>query len=431
MRKLSCNRLARHYVPTRMMKRNSHPLSVARLAVAAFLLCIPLHAEREAPFSLVVGTQVIGPKYQFTDQPALTEMAKAIEELGSDTLKLSVSRKYDKVYHIERDPRIKSVRDLVSMEPSFKAAFDMPFRNIMFWLYPFSDTLKSFRKGSISQAESDQIYREIYDFTAYLLKTYSGSGKSFFIGNWEGDWHTIPGFDAKLAPTPEALEAMRNWLILREKAVSDARRDTAHSGVNVYFYVEINLVSKAMTEDRPSIVNKVLPHIKADFVSYSSYDISNKAMKAGGEKGRKQLFDALDYIEKHLPESDIPGKRVMIGEYGLTLESLDDGEQQRMHTADLMKWGLEWGCPFVLYWELYCNEINERTGEHRGHWLIDDKGVKQPVWHLHREFLGKANAYVDAYRKEKGRLPSQAEYNAAATTWISAERKPEPPVRKP
>lgn len=375
-------------------------------------------AQREAPFSLAVGTQVFDAKYRFTDEPALIEMAKAVRELGSDTLKLSVSPKYSQLYGIKRNDEIKSLRDLVSKEPSFKAAFDMPFRHIMFWLYPFSDKFKSFRKGALTKEESDRIYREIYDLTAYLLKTYSGTGKSFYLGNWEGDWHTLSAADRKSDPTEQALAAMQEWLILRERAVSDARRDTGHKDVSVYFYVEINQVKRAMEQGRPAIVNRVLPHIKTDFVSYSSYDVSNVAAKAGGEEGRKQLFAALEYIERHLPASDIPGKRVFIGEYGVTMESAKDAETQRQRTANVMKWSLEWGCPFVLYWELYCNEINPKTGEHRGYWLIDDKGVKQPVWDLHHEFLAKANAYVDSFRKEHGRMPGQAEYNAVAKGWI-------------
>jgi hypothetical protein len=89
-----------------------------------------------------------------------------------------------------------------------------------------------------------------------------------------------------------------------------------------------------------------------------------------------------------------------------------------MQTAELIRWGIEWGCPFILYWQLYCNELNDRSGNHRGYWLIDDKGTKQPVWHLHHDFLKKGNAWVDDYSKRHGRLPGQAEYNAAAKEWI-------------
>jgi hypothetical protein len=173
-----------------------------------------------------------------------------------------------------------------------------------------------------------------------------------------------------------------------------------------------------MKEGKPAIVNQVLPHIKTDFVSYSSYDVTKSAMREGGEAGRKQFFEALDYIEKNLPPSDIKGKRVMIGEYGVTLESVRDPQVQAKQIAELMKWSLEWGCPFVLYWQLYCNEINERTQKHRGYWLIDDKGVKQPVWDLHQTFLKKANAWVSDYTKQHGHPPGQAEYQAAALQWL-------------
>jgi hypothetical protein len=345
-------------------------------------------------------------------------MAKAVRELGSDTLKLSVSAKYPELYHIPQNPRIKSVRDLVASDDSFKTVLGMPFHHLMLWLYPFSDSLSQLHEGKMSPKQNDLIYREIYDFTAYLLKTYTGTGKSFYLGNWEGDWHTVKGYDQATDPTPGTLARMRDWLLLREKAVSDARRDTPHQGVNVFFYVEINHVRKAIKEGRPAIVNRVLPHIKTDFVSYSSYDVTKAAMRTGGEEGKRQFFEALDYIEKHLPPSDMRGKRVMIGEYGVPLESVPDPAIQAKQVAQLMSWALEWGCPFVMYWQLYCNEINPQTHKHRGYWLIDEQGVKQPVWHLHHDFLRQSQAWTAAFRKQHHRDPLQSEYNQAALEWI-------------
>jgi hypothetical protein len=135
------------------------------------------------------------------------------------------------------------------------------------------------------------------------------------------------------------------------------------------------------------------------------------------EAGRARVHAALDFIEAHLPESDVTGKRVFIGEYGFELASFRDRESQRKYTAAIMKWALEWGCPFILYWELYCNEIDAQ-GKHRGYWLIDDKGDKQPVWFLHKEFLDRAQAYVEAYQAEHGELPPQQLYNEAAASWL-------------
>lgn len=369
--------------------------------------------------SLAVGTQSIGVRYKFTLESALYESAKQIAALGSDTLKIALTPGYAKDYMIERDASIRSLMDLVRAQPAFERAMDLPFRNIMLWVYPFSDSKSAFATGMISDAEAAKIYREIYDLTAHLLKRYSGSGKTFFLGNWEGDWHTLrENYDYNLDPRPEAIQGAIRWFNLRERAVADARRDTPHADVKVYFYIELNHVRKAMDSDRPTIVNRVLPHIRTDFVSWSSYDVTKPAAMLGGEAGRALVLKALDYIEAHLPPSEVTGKRVFIGEYGFELVAFKDADLQRKYSASIMKWALEWGCPFVLYWELYCNEVEPATGKSRGYWLIDDQGVKQPVWFLHQEFLARGRKYLEDYRARHGTLPSQATYNRMAASWI-------------
>ena len=387
-------------------------------------ILLPLSANadpaRKPPFSTAVGTQTIGVRYTFTNDGALIETAKAIQALGCDTLKIAFTPKYSDDYMMTPDPAIESVLDLVRRKPDFKQALDMPFRNVMLWLYPFSDRKSAFFKGHIPQAEADGIYREVYEFTAYLLKTYSGSGKSFFIGNWEGDWHVLKEkFDYNLDPTPESIKGAIEWFNLRQEAIADAVRETPHEDVEVYYYIELNHVRKSMENGRPSIVNAVLPHIKTDYVSWSSYDVTTKAAMKGGEEGKRMVIEALDFIEKHLPESDIPGKRVFVGEYGFHLQQVENREVQDACSASIMQWALEWGCPFVLYWEIYCNEIDPAKGKHRGYWLIDDHGAKQPAWHRHRDFLAKANRFVEDFEKANGRLPSQPEYNREAASWLN------------
>lgn len=379
-----------------------------------------VEAERPAPFSFSVGTQTIGVRYQFTSEPALLETARAIEQMGSDTLKFALTPKYHDDYRLKRDPGIQSLADLIAREKSYEQAMDMPFRNFMIWVYPFADQRSAFFKGQIPEDEAKGIYREMYDFTAYLLKRYAGSGKSFFIGNWEGDWHlNKERYDYNLDPEPETIKAAIQWFRLRAQAIADARRETPHQNVEVYYYIELNHVRKSMDAGRPSIVNAVLPHIQTDFVSWSSYDvISEQLMKLDPADARQRFFDALNYIERHLPPSDVPGKRVFIGEYGFPLSNVKDPDLQRSHTAAVMKWALQWGCPFILYWELYCNEIDPQSGRHRGFWLIDDSGDKQPAWFLHRDFLRRARTFVEQYRELHQKLPPQEVFNRAAASWI-------------
>jgi hypothetical protein len=400
--------------------RQARAAIVVLAALPFTLLAAPTApATSSPPFSLSVGTQSIGARYKFTQDNVLEESAKEMAALGSDTLKIALTPNYATDYMLEKSAKIRSVMDLLRSYPSFERVMDMPFRNIMLWVYPFQDSKSAFRKGVISASDAEEIYREIYDLTAHLLQRYSGSGKTFFLGNWEGDWHTLlENYDYNLDPTPEAIQGAIQWFNLREKAVADARRDTAHSDVQVYFYIELNHVRKAMEGDRPTIVNRVLPHIRTDYVSWSSYDVTKPAAVLGGEEGRALVVQALNYIEAHLPPSDVRGKRVFIGEYGFELSSFKDADLQRKYTASIMKWALEWGCPFVLYWELYCNEVEPATGKHRGYWLIDNQGVKQPVWFLHQEFLSRARQFVEDHRARHGTLPSQETYNQAAAAWL-------------
>jgi len=402
------------------------------------LLPLALLAGKPAPFSLSVGTQIIDPKYQFTDAPVLIEAAKGIHEMGSDTLKFTLSDRYTEQYRVPANPEIRSCVDLLKKEPSYKQAMDMPFRNIMFWLYPFKDDIGAFMRGTQTPEDEKNVYQEIYDVTAWLLENYSGSDKSFFVGNWEGDWHTTApfykGYSFDHDAPPVALEGVKRWFTIREKAVSDALAAIPHHDVEVYFYIEICHVKKCMEEDRPAIVNKVLPFIKTDFVSWSSYDISRRAGELGGEEGRKMVHEALDYIEAHLPPSDIPGKRVFVGEYGFKHEWVKDPEIQEKYTAEFIQWSLEWGSPFILYWQYYCNELRQDTGKFRGFWLINTEGEKTPTYDLHRNFLTKARAFVEDYQsKHDGALPSQVDFNKQAVDWIVLrdDVAPAPPIFGP
>ena len=109
---------------------------------------------------------------------------------------------------------------------------------------------------------------------------------------------------------------------------------------------------------------------------------------------------ALDYIEsKLLPKPAIKGKRVWIGEYGYPACRYSP-QDQADRSRRLMKTALQWGCPFVLYWEMYNNEVDE-DGKQRGFWLIDDKGVKQPVYYMHQRLLQWARGYVAEHVEDR------------------------------
>ena len=132
----------------------------------------------------------------------------------------------------------------------------------------------------------------------------------------------------------------------------------------------------------------------------------------------------MDYIESHLsPKQGLPdGKRVWIGEYGSPSIHHND-EVQNLRSIWTMKAALEWGTPFVLYWEMYNNEIKEQTGEQVGYWLIDDKGKKQPVWHTHNKFYKESKEFLKRYYKKHNQMPSFDVFRKSAVEFKSLNPK--------
>lgn len=359
-------------------------------------------------YNYAVGAQTIGVAYQFTQEPLLVETARAILAMGSNTIKFKLGPDYfgRRGANVPAAcPGVATLTDLVRDEPAHRRVLDMPFANYILWVYPFQSAW--WDKG-LSAADRDKLYREMYDLTQYLLKTYSGTGKTFYLGHWEGDWHLRRGYDTKTddCVTPAAVQGMIGWLNTRQRAVDDARRATPHRDVQVYHYCEVNLVRLAML-GRKTVTNDVLPKTDVDFVSYSSYDSG------------VDLKPALDYIQSKLqPKRGISGKRVFIGEYGFPAVSYSP-EEQEAKARQVLRGALEWGCPFVLYWEMYNNEV-DASGRQRGFWLIDDQGKKTPLYETHRRFYEWARGFVARHVKEHGRPPAFDVFRRAAVEFLSA-----------
>jgi len=353
-------------------------------------------------FNYAVGTQTIGAKYQFTKEPRIVETAKAILDMGSNAIKFSMGKGQAK--KAAADLEINSLMELARDDPAHRQILDMPFAYYIIWAYPFGGASWSKPLSSEDRAKE---YKEMYEFAVYLLKNYNGTGKSFYLGHWEGDWYLHANYDPN-ADVPESkIQGMIEWLTVRQKAVDDANKRTEHHDVAVYNYAEANLV-KIGIEGKKCMTNDVIPKVNLDFVSYSSYDTQHSPT---------ELKAALDYIESKLqPKTGIPGKRVFIGEYGFPSCNVSPEEQDK-RSRQVMRTGLEWGCPFVLYWEMYNNEV-DKDGKQRGFWLINDKNEKQPVYHSHQRLYKQAKQYVADFKKHNGRVPTFDEYRKAAVEWL-------------
>lgn len=355
-------------------------------------------AERNS-YNVVAGTQAIGGSYQFTRNPMLVEAAQVILELGSNIIKFKLEA--DKSDSLK--PR--NLTEIARESSSVNKVLKMPFSYYLLWTYPLSTESNRFDADSLTNE-----YQEVYDLAKHLLKTYSNTGKTFYLGNWEGDWHLLRT-DPAYVPTTKEVDNMIAWVKTCQKAIDAARRDIPHQGVEVYYYLEVNRVVDAI-EGKIRLTNSVLPYTPVDFVSYSAYD----SLSGGGSGMQTSLIRSLDFIKSKLPaKAGISGKRVFIGEYGFPTRDFSPADQN-LHSCRVLRTALEWGCPFALYWELYNNEVQD--GKQVGFWMIDDHQVKQPIYTTHQRFYSWAQGYLDSFKKEKKRLPTQAEFAKTSVAWF-------------
>ncbi len=335
----------------------------------------PLPEQLAETANYIVGTQAFTPHYHFTQESPILEAARAILEMGSNTIKT-----WDKY------------------EAELPEILDMPFRYYFLWVRSHGDN-RTYWLDGLSAAERETEYRAVYEFAAKLLADYSGTGKVFYLGHWEGDWQLLDGYDPKKVPSATTIQGMVDWLNVRQQAVDDARRETPHQGVAVYHYTEVNRVRDNMDKGLKRVVDQVLPRTQVDFVSYSAYDTQQLT---------QQVVNAtLDYIQSKLaPREGLPGKRVFVGEMGWPAKyaSYNQAEHDRKNREFILKY-VRWGTPFVLYWEMYNNEFKD--GKEIGYWLIDDKNVKWPLYYTLQSLYQRGKAFAADYYRQNGKLPAE------------------------
>jgi hypothetical protein len=396
---------------------------MARLAAQTAPAAAPLDT-----YDYIAGTQVFSSSYHFTDKPLLVEGAEQINGMGSNMIKFILGPGYVKNRGGKKDPNINSLTDL-AQDAEYKKVFDMPFSRYFMWVYSFSTNGKIFPlHGPIRPEVLDQEYKEVYALTKYMLTTYNGTGKTFYFGSWEGDWQLIAGAKPEIKdmelrrvidPLPDSPQAMASWASTRQRAIDDAKRDTPHKNVQVWYYLETNMLQKSIKEGRVSVASAVVPLANPDFVSYSAYDSTDPDRDLHND-----LPHALDYMQSKLkPKPGLPARRVFVGEFGApTLHYTP--QQQDARVRDVMATAIQWGTPFVLYWQLYNNEL-EPNGTPRGFWLIDDKGVKQPVYFTLQKYYADARAYVADFTKKNKRQPDDQEFERFAYQWFRTPVKPQ------
>ncbi|MEN6425775.1 MAG: hypothetical protein ABFE13_10455 [Phycisphaerales bacterium] len=333
-----------------------------------------------------VGVVHVAGRYHLTDKDFLNEGADQILALGSRVIKVWFYGKRHEhpngVYPYNSEwPVVDSLVE-GAQTPYFKGLFDKPFTTYIMVVTALGRDDGYWRTG-ISDVQKADEQRQFYELAKHLLTAYKGTGKTFVLQHWEGDWMVRGNFDAQAEPTELAVKSMIEWLNARQAGVNRARQEVGQQGVHVYHATEVNRVVQSMRQDFPNMVTRVLPHTHLDLVSYSAWDSATEHYA-----DPNVLREALDFIAAHTPDSpDFGSRNVYIGEFGMP-ESGYTLDQIRTAIPNAVRTGLDWGCPYVVYWQLYCNELKDPNAKPpvksndvvRGFWLIRPDGSKSWLW---------------------------------------------------
>jgi hypothetical protein len=349
-------------------------------------------APKEAPAAEVrlpqdvVGVAHVGGRYNFTTKDYLNEGADEMLAMGGKVIKVWLTGKTSTYAFNMHWPRMSSLVDLAK-SPDYEALFGKPFKTFILVAFVPGRPEHYYLKGMTPQ----DVTREseaMFELTKYLLITYKGTGKTFVIQNWEGDWSLRGGTPPGNEPTPANVAGMIGWLGARQDGVERARKKFGTDRVMVLHAAEVNLVRRAMEQGGTTMTNDVLPSTKCDLYSYSAYDIPTS--------DPTRFREALDYLSFKAPASELLGAgNIYVGEFGAP-ENLAGGPARQLAVVQSsVQTALQWGVRYIVYWQLYCNEYADRkrrptttttaptvrptNAEMKGFWLIRPDGSRTPT----------------------------------------------------
>lgn len=361
----------------------------------AVLTVLPMGSLRAGAADVrdTVGVVHVAGRYHLTDKDFLNEGADQVLALGARVIKVWFYGKQHEgpkgVYPYNSQwPKAESLVE-GAKTPYYRALFAKPFTTYIMVVTALGRHDAYWREGITAAQEADE-RKQFYELARHFLTQYRGTGKTFVLQHWEGDWMVRGSFDGQAEPKAEALANMVTWLNARQAGVDQARDEVGQEGVRVYHAAEVNRVVQSMRTGFPNMVNRVLPHTRLDLISYSAWDSATSHYA-----DPNVLRDALDFIAEHASDSpDFGARNVYLGEFGMP-ENLYAPKQIRTAIPNAIETARQWGCPYIVYWQLYCNELKDpnvqppvtRNDAVKGYWLIRPDGSKAWAWeYLHGLF---------------------------------------------
>ncbi|MBZ5507729.1 MAG: carboxypeptidase regulatory-like domain-containing protein [Acidobacteriia bacterium] len=341
-------------------------------------------------------------KYGFTQDNFLIEGANRVRDLGSGAIFFYMDPAFRTRYPDKSNApswpagNPATLTELAQTAP-FQAVLDMPFKTFVITAFSFAnmDNVADFSVNPDAAAFEEQ---EFYDLAKYLYMRYAGTNKIFILKHWEGDYVGLRGFDITKSIQPGMVDAMNIWLSARQRGISRARNEAGNpSEVGVFHAVEVSSVLPYSRSGLTRVINAVVPVVKPDMVSYSSYESS---ISGDATATKAAMTEALNVIKSLAPDPlGLGDKRIFISEYGL-FENEYPAETTTWRTQTILQTSQAAGIFGAFMWQVFDNECRQGNGAYfpidtspgdpirplnsqcRGLWLVRPDGTLSPVLSL-------------------------------------------------
>ncbi len=326
---------------------------------------VTLACRPRPPSTIGLGVAHVAGTYAVRHQASesfLQAGALRARELGARTLKLFLTPEFRTKYPQAWPEGIGSLAALADSQ-AFRDVFDQPFDTFVLTTYSFSmgsgDPWRGREVDGLLSAEA----QELDELVTLLSTRYAGSGKTFVLQTWEGDWALFGNYDPSTIAPADRIERMSKWLSSRHQAIAVARDREARPGVAIADAIEVNRVLDVGVG--PRVISAVVPNACADLISYSAWEALEGA---SADVLETRLTTALATIRQFAPA----GSAVMLGELGFA-----ENENEVAPAAELIERTLAVAkkndVRGAVYWQIFDNECSAQNGC-RGFWVMRPDG---------------------------------------------------------
>ena len=338
--------------------------------------------------------QWVGSPNFAASEDLLTRARRRSVETGSRVLRLYLGARFDYV-HLPFSSRLFS-RDRVEGPltpakilalPRYRSVLeDDSIETVVLTVYPIRDygagpdDINLLRPWS--RVETELEHGQTKQLCEFLYREFGDKPKTIILANSEADEKLLEIMNYTGSPQ-RAIDTLTQWTNTRFQALDEVRKSYPKARLQIFHAFEIKLVNLRIVkrgarfqkvalkqgsyEQGWCALEHVVPNVVFDLLSYSAYESANSPFETWESDTDPQetvtrLRRDLERIRTHSEGSLSPlGRRrfgkdfVMIGELGYArdqFEHLPTGPLlPRLYYA--LKTVLEWGCPYVVLWQVY------------------------------------------------------------------------------